>query len=83
MVKTRLSEGLIKFYMENPWKAYAGFPVEELGDWPLDFQEEYAQTTAISDKTMEYRQVLIDQFLDRGFADDYKEVFTDDEEGNE
>lgn len=80
VVKTKLPQGLIDYYILNPRKAYHDIPEEKLRKYSPEFRQDYFQQRAITDKMMEYRRALIKQFRDKGFAYDYKEVFTDDDE---
>ncbi|KAF8706392.1 hypothetical protein HU200_030657 [Digitaria exilis] len=51
-----------------------GYPLERLRKRDQSFRESYAESRAIQEKLFEYRQTIIKQFRQKGYAEDYAEV---------
>ncbi|KAF8648847.1 hypothetical protein HU200_064548 [Digitaria exilis] len=74
-VKQRVPQERIDHMILNLRDPYNdGYPLERLRKRDQSFRESYAESRAIQEKLFEYRQAIIKQFRQKGYAEDYAEV---------
>ena len=77
VVKQMFSQASIDLLMTKK-PIDAGFPDDVVAKYSKRVRDVYDISVAIANKTLEYEQAVIDQYLEQGYAVDEKEV-TDDE----
>ncbi|CAL4919043.1 unnamed protein product [Urochloa decumbens] len=83
VVKTRVPQKFIEYMMRTPHPICDGLSEDELAKHTEEFREGYAKRKFKSDKIRAYYDALLDQYKEKGFAEDEAEVeVTDDEEEN-
>uniref|UniRef100_A0A0D9WBM1 Uncharacterized protein n=1 Tax=Leersia perrieri TaxID=77586 RepID=A0A0D9WBM1_9ORYZ len=78
--KYKMSDGLVEAMMRRPHKGVKDLSQEELATRSAAYRHIHTFRQFIDGKMNDYEKTLIDQYIEKGYAEDEMEVTDDDEE---
>uniref|UniRef100_A0A0E0JJJ4 Uncharacterized protein n=1 Tax=Oryza punctata TaxID=4537 RepID=A0A0E0JJJ4_ORYPU len=80
LVRTRVPNGRVEFMMKHPFTTACPFSEEELAKRSASYRQLHSISKFIDRKMNDYEQVLIEQYIKQGYAEDESEITDDDDE---